>query len=44
MDNEDFFAMVDYYSDAALMYEAWRTLRSQLEGESKQKCWNSKTI
>ncbi|EUZ69759.1 hypothetical protein O552_00842 [Staphylococcus sp. M0480] len=37
MDNEDFFAMVDYYSDAALMYEAWRTLRSQLEGESKQK-------
>ena len=37
MDNEDFFAMVDQFSDASLMYEAWRTLRSQLEGESKQK-------
>ncbi|MCI2926644.1 hypothetical protein FH139_02265 [Staphylococcus hominis] len=37
MDNEDFFAMVDQFSDASLMYEAWRILRSQLEGESKQK-------
>ncbi|MCO4330304.1 hypothetical protein MTQ89_08320 [Staphylococcus hyicus] len=37
MDNEDFFAMVDRFSDTALMYEAWRTLRSQLEGKSKQK-------
>lgn len=37
MDDEDFFAMVDRYSDTALMYEAWRILRSQLEGESKQK-------
>ena len=43
MDNEDFFAMVDRFSDANLMYEAWRILRSQLEGESKQKCWKSKT-
>lgn len=30
-------AMVDQFSDANLMYEAWRILRSQLEGESKQK-------
>lgn len=37
MDNEDFFAMVDQFSDANLMYEAWRILRSQLEGESKRK-------
>ena len=37
MDNEDFFAMVNQFSDASLMYEAWRILRSQLEGESKQK-------
>lgn len=37
MDNEDFFAMVDQFSDASLMYEGWRILRSQLEGESKQK-------
>ena len=37
MDNDDFFAMVDQFSDATMMYEAWRTLRSQLEGESKQK-------
>ena len=29
--------MVDQFSDASLMYEAWRILRSQLEGESKQK-------
>ncbi|WP_271436803.1 hypothetical protein [Staphylococcus hominis] len=37
MDNEDFFAMVDQFSDANLMYEAWKILRSQLEGESKRK-------
>ena len=36
--------MVDQFSDASLMYEAWRILRSQLEGKVNKNVGTRKNL